>query len=51
MFNRCYFLQRGFLDGKVGFLFALFSAQGTFYRGMKQTYQDVNLHELPDTKA
>jgi len=47
MFNRCFFLQRGFLDGKLGFLFALFSAQGTFYRGLKQIYTDNHIHELP----
>jgi len=40
MFFRCYFLQRGFLDGKEGFLFACFNAQGTFYRGIKQIYCD-----------
>ena len=40
MFFRCYFVQFGFLDGKVGFLFAIFSAQGTFYRGIKQVYCD-----------
>lgn len=47
MFGRCYILQRGFLDGRLGFLFALFSAQGTFYRGIKQIYTDRNIHELP----
>lgn len=47
MFGRCFILQRGFLDGKLGFLFALFSAQGTFYRGLKQIYQDNNINELP----
>ncbi len=47
MFGRCFFLQRGFLDGKLGFLFALFSAQGTFYRGIKQIYKDSHIHELP----
>lgn len=47
MFGRCFILQRGFLDGKLGFLFALFSAQGTFYRGMKQIYRDQNLNLLP----
>ncbi|MBA2648540.1 MAG: glycosyltransferase family 2 protein [Legionella sp.] len=40
MFVRCFILQRGFLDGKRGLLFALFSAQGTFYRGIKQIYRD-----------
>ncbi|CDZ78882.1 putative glycosyl transferase [Legionella massiliensis] len=49
MFFRCYFLQRGFLDGKAGFLFAVFNAQGTFYRGIKQLYHDAQLDKLPDT--
>jgi glycosyltransferase involved in cell wall biosynthesis len=40
MFNRCYFIQRGFLDGKVGFLLAVMQAQGTFYRGVKQIFPD-----------
>lgn len=48
MFFRCYFLQRGFLDGKEGFLFAVLSAQGTFYRGIKQIYQDSKLELLPE---
>lgn len=47
MFGRCFILQRGFLDGKLGFLFAIFSAQGTFYRGIKQIYTDRNIDELP----
>lgn len=47
MFLRCYILQRGFLDGRLGFLFAVFNAQGTFYRGIKQLYQDSNLDQLP----
>lgn len=50
MFFRCYFLQRGFLDGKAGFLFAVLSAQGTFYRGIKQIYQDSQLDLLPDVE-
>jgi glycosyltransferase involved in cell wall biosynthesis len=49
MFSRCFILQRGFLDGRLGLLFAVFSAQGTFYRGMKQIYQDRNLHKLPNS--
>jgi glycosyltransferase involved in cell wall biosynthesis len=40
MFFRCYILQRGFMDGKAGFLFAIFNAQGSFYRGIKQLYPD-----------
>lgn len=47
MFSRCFILQRGFLDGRLGFLFALFSAQGTFYRGIKQIYKDSNMNQLP----
>ncbi|QMT60760.1 glycosyltransferase family 2 protein [Legionella sp. PC997] len=47
MFFRCYILQRGFLDGRIGFLFAVFNAQGTFYRGIKQLYQDSNIDQLP----
>lgn len=43
MFCRCYLLQRGFLDGREGFLFALFNAQGTFYRGVKQLYCDRSI--------
>lgn len=48
MFTRCYVFQRGFLDGRAGFLFAIFNAQGTFYRGIKQLYPDANLERLPD---
>lgn len=40
MFFRCYFIQRGFMDGQVGFLFACLNAQGAFFRGMKQIYPD-----------
>lgn len=40
MFFRCYIIQGGFLDGKPGLLFAVFSAHGSWYRGMKQIYQD-----------
>lgn len=47
MFVRCYFLQRGFLDGKAGFLFAMLNAQGSFYRGIKQLYPDQHINDLP----
>lgn len=40
MFLRCYVFQRGFLDGKAGLILAVLSAQGSFYRGMKQIYPD-----------
>jgi len=46
MFFRCYVLQRGILDGQVGFLLAMYHAQGTFYRGMKQVYQDKDIEEI-----
>lgn len=46
MFFRCYVLQRGFLDGKAGFLLALMSAQGTFYRSIKQIYPDNAANQL-----
>lgn len=49
MFARCYLLQFGFLDGREGFLFAIFNAQGTFYRGVKQLYLDHDIDELPNT--
>ena len=41
MFFRCYILQRGFLDGKPGLVLALFQAQGSWYRGIKQLYRDA----------
>ncbi|MFY7698375.1 MAG: glycosyltransferase family 2 protein [Legionella sp.] len=47
MFLRCYILQRGFLDGKVGFVFAMLNAQGTLFRGLKQIYIDSNLNDIP----
>jgi glycosyltransferase involved in cell wall biosynthesis len=48
MFFRCYLLQRGFMDGKMGFLFSVFNAQGTFYRGVKQLYRDSNIEHFPN---
>lgn len=41
MFFRCYVLQRGFLDGKPGFILAFLNAQGAFYRGVKCIYPDI----------
>lgn len=40
MFIRCYFLQLGLLDGKLGLLFSIYQAQGSFYRAVKQCYPD-----------
>lgn len=48
MFLRCYVLQRGFMDGRAGFIMACFNAQGTFYRGIKQLYRDGDLDILPE---
>lgn len=50
MFMRCFILQKGFMDGKPGFLFAVMNAQGTFYRGIKQIYQDREINYLPDVQ-
>lgn len=47
MFFRCYIVQLGFLDGQAGFLLAVFNAQGSFYRGIKQLYPDCERNELP----
>lgn len=47
MFFRCYFLQLGCLDGKAGLLFAIYNAQGSFYRSVKQCYPDQNGLSLP----
>ena len=47
MFFRCYILQGGIWDGREGFLFAVFNALGTFFRGVKQIYPDLNQAELP----
>ncbi len=49
MFSRCFFLQRGFLDGEAGFLFAMFNAQSSFYRAIKQMYPDRGfIEKLPE---
>lgn len=40
MFFRCYFIQGGIFEGRDGFLLAVLSAQGSFYRGVKVIYQD-----------
>lgn len=42
MFFRCYIIQGGFLEGKDGFLLAVLSAEGSFYRGIKMIYHDVS---------
>jgi glycosyltransferase involved in cell wall biosynthesis len=34
-FVRCYMLKRGFLDGRLGFVLAVYVAEGTYYRYLK----------------
>ena len=34
-FVRCYGLRRGFLDGRLGFVLAIYVAEGTYYRYLK----------------
>ena len=34
-FVRCYGLRRGFLDGRLGFVLAVYVAEGTYYRYLK----------------
>ncbi|MEP7296404.1 MAG: glycosyltransferase family 2 protein [Burkholderiales bacterium] len=34
-FVRCYILHRGFLDGRFGFVLAVYVAEGTYYRYLK----------------
>jgi glycosyltransferase involved in cell wall biosynthesis len=37
-FIRTYVLQRGFLDGREGFMLAVSNAEGTYYRYLKRAY-------------
>lgn len=46
MFLRCYIIQKGFLDGQAGLMFAIFNAQGSWYRGVKQIYKDKPCENL-----
>ena len=34
-FVRCFFVRRGFLDGRLGFVLAVYVAEGTYYRYLK----------------
>ena len=43
LFLRCYILQAGCLDGRLGLVFAILQAQGSLYRGLKQVYPDGEL--------
>lgn len=48
MFFRCFFLQGGLLDGKLGLLFSIYQAQGSFYRAVKQCYPDQSTTHLQE---
>ncbi|KTC66007.1 lipopolysaccharide biosynthesis glycosyltransferase [Legionella adelaidensis] len=50
MFFRCFILQRGFLDGFNGLIFAGLNTLGTLFRGLKQLYPDRQLKDLPEVK-
>lgn len=41
-FLRTYFLQRGFLDGREGFILAVSNAEGAYYRQLKLMYLNEN---------
>lgn len=49
MFFRCFILQRGFMDGKEGYLLAVFNAEGAFYRVIKQIFPDRKISDLTET--
>lgn len=51
MFIRSYFLQFGLLDGKLGLLFSIYQAQGSFYRAVKQCYPDQNSMVCPEVNV
>lgn len=46
MFLKVYVIKGGFLDGKLGFIFAAWHVEGTFYRAIKQMYPDKNVDAI-----
>jgi hypothetical protein len=36
-FIRCYFVRKGFMDGRLGFVLAVYVAEGTYYRYLKMS--------------
>jgi len=40
VFVRCYLIKRGFLDGRLGLVLALYQAEGTYYRYLKMWLQE-----------
>jgi glycosyltransferase involved in cell wall biosynthesis len=54
MFFRIYILRLGFLDGRIGFLFAVANAEGSYYRYMKvwlRTKARLSRHDPNDPSA
>lgn len=37
-FVRCYLVRRGFMDGRLGFVLAVYVAEGTYYRYLKMAF-------------
>ena len=46
-FIRTYFLRLGFLDGKAGFVIALFNFEGTFYRYLQRSWKESGWDKPP----
>lgn len=46
-FIRTYFLRRGFMDGRMGFVLAISNAEGTYYRYLKLWLLHRNAGKLP----
>ena len=44
-FFRTYFLKRGFLDGREGFMLAVSNAEGVYYRYLKLMYLGKHAHQ------
>jgi glycosyltransferase involved in cell wall biosynthesis len=51
MFFRMYVLRFGFLDGRIGFLFAVAHAEGSYYRYMKAWLATQSIGEAADPKS
>jgi hypothetical protein len=50
-FVRCYGLRRGFLDGRLGFVLAVYVAEGTYYRYLKMglAHRDAAVNQAAKT--
>ena len=49
-FLRAYLLRRGFLDGRLGFVLAVYVAEGTYYRYLKMAFAGTRAGDAPGTK-